>query len=252
MTKFVIFTLPRTGSTLLSKSLNKHPEIFCDDEIFHFSFRSYFSPNQFRFLKISFLPKKLNYIINYPVTYLRLGSFLNKYFTNKRGENFKARGFKLMYYQTFYIPGLINYLKKNDVKIILLMRGNIFRNALSDMRARQTGVYHHRKENEHAVSGMPKLNVDITTLKNKMNHIAFQTKKLERIVQDMQYIKILYEDFTDWNNTMNKIFEFLNVSKEDVSAGAKKLNPDKAEDMIENFIEVKTWLQENNYTNFLN
>lgn len=252
MTKFIIFALPRTGSTLLSKSLNKHPEVFCDDEIFHFSFRDYFSPNQFRFLKIRLLPKKINYIINYPVTYLRLNNFLNKYFTNKRGENFKARGFKLMYYQTFYMPGLINYLKKNDVKIILLLRENIFRNALSDMRARKTGVYHHKGENEKTVSGMPKLNVDINTLKNKMNHITYQNKKLEHIVENMQYIKILYEDFADWNNTMNKIFDFLEVSRTDVSAGAKKLNPDKAEDMINNFSEVKTWLLENNYAEFLN
>jgi len=252
MTKFVILTLPRTGSTLLSKSLNKHTEIFCDDEIFHFSFRNYFSPNQFRFLKIRFLPKKLNYIVNYPVTYLRLNNFLNKYFTNKRKENFKARGFKLMYYQTFYMPGLINYLKKNDVKIILLLRENVFRNALSDMRARQTGIYHRRKENEKAVLGLSKLNVDMTELKNKMNHITYQNKKLERIVENMHYIKIMYEDFADWNNTMNKIFDFLEVSRADVSAGAKKLNPDKAEDIIHNFGEVKIWLQENNYTEFLN
>ncbi len=252
MTKFVILTLPRTGSTLLSKSLNKHPEIFCDDEIFHFSFRDYFSPNQFRFLKLRFLPKKINYIINYPATYLRLNGFLNKYFTNKHGENFKARGFKLMHYQTFYMPGLIDYLKKNDVKIILLLRENIFRNALSDMRARATGVYHNQNENEEVISALPKLKVDTTALKSKMEHIVEQNKKLEEIAQEMNYIKIRYEDFADWNNTMNKIFDFLNVAHYDVSAGAKKLNPDKAEDMIANFNEVKNWLQQNNYTEFIN
>src|SRR6478609_738048 len=122
MTKFVIFTLPRTGSTLLSKSLNKHPDIFCDDEIFHFSFRDYFSPNQFRFIKLRFVPKKINYLINFPATYLRLPGFLKKYFVNKKGEHFKARGFKFMYYQTLYMPGLIDYLKKNDIKVILLLR----------------------------------------------------------------------------------------------------------------------------------
>jgi hypothetical protein len=252
MTKFVILTLPRTGSTLLSKSLNKHPEIFCDDEIFHFSFRDYFSPNQFRFLKIHFLPKKLNYVINYPFTYLRLNGFLNKYFTNKPGENFKARGFKLMHYQTFYMPGLIEYLKKDNIKIILLLRENIFRNALSDMRARTTGVYHNQNENEEMISGLPKLNVDMTALKSKMDHIVSQNKKLEHIVSDMDYIKIRYEDFADWNNTMNKIFTFLNISHYDVSAGAKKLNPDKAEEMIANFNEVKNWLQQNNYAEFIN
>jgi hypothetical protein len=51
---------------------------------------------------------------------------------------------------------------------------------------------------------------------------------------------------------MNKIFAFLNVSQQDVSAGAKKLNPDKAEDIIANFSEVKDWLLENNYAGFIN
>ena len=157
-----------------------------------------------------------------------------------------------MFYQTFYMPGLIDYLKKNNVKIILLLRENIFRNALSDMRARETGIYHHKKEDEKAVSGLPKLNVDIAALKNKMDHIVQQNKKLEHIVKNMNYIKIQYEDFADWNNTMNKIFDFLNVSRQDVSAGAKKLNPDKAEDMITNFIEVKNWLQKNDCAEFLN
>src|SRR5258706_15257840 len=160
MTKLVIFTLPRTGSTLLSKSLNKHPEIFCDDEIFHFSFRDYFSPWQFRFWKFRFLSKKINYIINYPGTFLRLKKYLDKFYTNDANENFTARGFKLMYYQTKYTPGLISYLKKNNVKIILLMRENIFRNALSDLRARSTGIYHYQNENEPLLNGLPKLNVD--------------------------------------------------------------------------------------------
>src|SRR6478735_4733427 len=232
MTKFIIFTLPRTGSTLLSKSLNKHPEIFCDDEIFHFSFRDYFSPNQFRFIKIPFLSKKLNYLINYPFILARIPGFLNKYFTNKKGENFKARGFKLMYYQTFYTPGLIKYLKKNDIKVILLLRENIFRNALSDLRARSTGIYHNQEDNEEQRLGLSKLNVDTNVLKARMDNIVHQNKKLEDIVHDMDYIKIRYEDFTDWDGTMNKISDFLHVSRQPVKAGAKKLNPDVLSDMI--------------------
>jgi hypothetical protein len=250
MTKFVILTLPRTGSTLLSKSLNKHPEIFCDDEIFHFSFRDYFSPNQFRFLKLRFLPKKINYLINYPSIYLKLPGFLTNYFKNKKGEHFKARGFKLMYYQTFYTPGLISYLKKNNIKIILLLRENIFRNALSDLRARETGIYHHQENNKEQRSRMSKLNVDTNALKQRMDNIVQQNKQLEAIVKDMDYIKIRYEDFTDWNGTMNKIADFLHVSRQEVSAGAKKLNPNALQDMISNYSEVENWLKNNNYSEF--
>ncbi len=250
MTRFVIFTLPRTGSTLLSKSLNRHTEIFCDDEIFHFSFKDYFSPNQFRFLKIPLLPKKINYIINYPATYLRLTVFLNKYFTNKPSEHFKARGFKLMYYQTLYIPGLISYLKKNNIKVILLLRENVLRNALSNLRARSTGIYHHQDNNEDKRSGLSKLSVDIPALKQKMDDIVRQNKKLEAIVRDMDYIKVRYEDFVEWNKTMNRVSDFLNVSQQEVVAGAKKLNPDTLEDMIANYAEVENWLKQNNYMEF--
>jgi Sulfotransferase family len=250
MTKFVIFTLPRTGSTLLSKSLNRHPEIFCDDEIFHFSFKGYFSPNQFRFLKIPLLPKKINYIVNYPVTYVRLTGFLNKYFTNKPTENFKARGFKFMYYQTLYMPGLITYLKKNNIKVILLLRENILRNALSDLRARSTGIYHHQDNNEEERSGLSKLSVDIPVLKQKMDDIVQQNKKLEAIVSDMDYIKVRYEDFADWNKTMNRVSDFLHVSQQEVVAGAKKLNPDTLKDMIANYAEVENWLKQNNFIEF--
>ncbi|MBV9961106.1 MAG: sulfotransferase [Parafilimonas sp.] len=251
MTKFVIFTLPRTGSTLLSKSLNKHPDIFCDDEIFHFSFRDYFSPNQFRFLKLPFLPKKINYVVNYPATYVKLKPFLDKYFTNKPNENFKARGFKLMYYQTFYTPGLISYLKKNNVKVILLLRENILRNALSDLRARSTGIYHNQDDNEEQRSGLSKLNVDTNELQQKMSAIVRQNKKLTSIISDMDHIKIRYEDFGDWDKTMNRIAAFLNVSTTSITAGAKKLNPDNLQDMIANYDEVASWLKQNNYAEFV-
>ncbi len=250
MTKFVIVTLPRTGSTLLSKSLNRHPEIFCDDEIFHFGFRDYFSKNQFRFLKLRSLPKKINYVINYPLTYLKLRGFLNRYYTNKPNEHFKARGFKLMYYQTYYTPGLISYLKKNNIKVILLLRENILRNALSDMRARSTGVYHHQDNNEEIRSGLKKLNVDTQELQKKMSAIVKQNKKLAGIVSDMDYIKIRYEDFSDWDKTMNRIEAFLNVSTTVISAGTQKLNPDNLQDMIENYSEVESWLRQNNYSEF--
>jgi hypothetical protein len=250
MTKFVIFSLPRTGSTLLSKSLNKHPDIFCDDEIFHFAFRDYFSPNQFRFLKIKLLPKKINYIINYPFTALRMKGFLDNYFTNKAGENFKARGFKLMYYQTFYTPGLLSYLKKNNIKIILLLRENILRNALSDLRARSTGIYHNQEDNEEQRSHLTKLQVNTDDLQQKMNDIVRQNNQLTGLVKDMDFMKIRYEDFAEWDATMKKLETFLGVPAAAISEGAKKLNPDNLQDMIENFAEVNTWLRENNYMEF--
>ncbi|HYK44184.1 MAG TPA: sulfotransferase [Parafilimonas sp.] len=250
-TKFVIFTLPRTGSTLLSKSLNKHPEIFCDDEIFHFSFRDYFSPHQFRFWKFKFVSKKINYVINYPRTFFILKTYLDDFFTNASTENFRARGFKLMYYQTFYTPGLLSYLTRNHIKVILLIRENVFRNAISDLRARATGIYHYQDDGEPS-QPLSKLLVDTNALQGKMQHIIDQNKKLEAIVSGMDHIKIRYEDLSDWDDAIRRITDFLGVSNVQVPEAARKLNPESISDMIENVDEVRTWLQKNGYARFEN
>ena len=250
-TKFVIFTLPRTGSTLLSKSLNKHPEIFCDDEIFHFSFRDYFSPHQFRFWKFKFVSKKINYVINYPRTFFVLKSFLDHFFTNASNENFRARGFKLMYYQTLYTPGLLSYVRRNHIKVILLIRENVFRNAISDLRARSTGIYHYQDDGEPS-NALSKLLVDTNALQGKMQHIIDQNKKLEAIVSGMDHIKIRYEDLSAWDDTIRSITDFLGVSNQHVPEAARKLNPESISDMVENFDEVRNWLRENGYAKFEN
>ena len=41
------------------------------------------------------------------------------------------------------------------------------------------------------------------------------------------------------------------MSELPVAAGAKKLNPDALQDMIENYTEVETWLTQNNYAEFV-
>src|SRR5437762_13983237 len=101
-----------------------------------------------------------------------------------------------MYYQTFYTPGLISYIKKNNIKVILLLRENILRNALSDLRARATGIYHNQDDNEEQRSGLSRLTVNTVLLKQKMDGIVHQNKKLANIVHNLDYLKICYEDFT--------------------------------------------------------
>jgi LPS sulfotransferase NodH len=135
--------------------------------------------------------------------------------------------------------------------VILLLRENVLRNALSDLRARSTGIYHFQDDNEDQRSGLSKLNVDIKNLQQKMDYIIQQNKKLESIVSGMDYLKIYYEDFEDWDDTIDRISVFLNVSREQIEAGTKKLNPHTLQDMISNYSEVDSWLRKNNYSAFI-
>lgn len=246
MTKFVIFTTPRTGSTLLIKSLDNHPDVFCAGEVFFFKGAIYHNEWRYPFIKLP-IGSKLNYLVNYPKIFLSLKNFLNKFFnTNQKGE--KARGFKLMHFQTLYTPGIFDYLKNNDVKVIVLIRKNILRNTLSDLRARATKVYHNEKG---AADNIPKFKVDLNELGKKMKQIEGFNVQLEKASEGLNRKIVYYEDFEQWESTLSGVLQFIQVADIPVKAVSQKLNPDKLEDMIENYTEFCQWLNDNAYSKYL-
>jgi LPS sulfotransferase NodH len=249
MNKFVVFTVPRSGSTLLIKTLDSHPEIFCAGEIFYFSGKTYHPEHQYKFWRLPFLSNKLHYLLNYPKLLLTLNKFLNRFFLSTAPTT-KAKGFKIMHYQTLYTPKLFNYLKRNKVKVILLQRENILRNALSDLRARTTGIYHNEIGVEKVQ--LPKLKVEMQNLEKKMEQIANTQKVMGKSVALLDTLKISYEELDgNWEETIKKILHFLNVSVLHLPASVKKLNPGKLEEMVENYDELRQWLSKKKFDHFV-
>ena len=249
MTKFVVFTTPRTGSSLLIKTLDSHPEIFCAGELFFFKGDIYRTECRYPFWRFSFLSNKLNYVLNYPKLFITLNGFLNKFYADKNKPAIKAKGFKLMLFQTYYTPGILNYLKKNNVKVILLIRKNVLRNTLSDLRARSTKVYHNQSDADTLT--MPMFKVDVEELKKKMHQIENFDKQLENSTADLDRKIIYYEDFENWGATISGILNYINVADMPLKAAQKKLNPNNLENMIENYDEVSKWLNTNGYGKYL-
>ena len=247
MTKFVVFTTPRTGSTLIVKTLDAHPEILCAGELFFFKGDIYHTEYQYRFWRVPG-GNKINYLVNYPKLFCTLNNFLDKFYTHK-DASIKAKGFKLMHFQTYYTPGIFQYLKKNDVKVIVLIRKNVLRNTLSDLKARSTKVYHN--EGNASTLTMPTFKVDIEELGRKMQQIEGFNKQLENCTTNLNRKIIYYEDLENWDETISDVLNYLNVTNISLAPASKKLNPDRLEDMIENFSEVKSWLEKNNYEKYL-
>ncbi|HEY6978157.1 MAG TPA: hypothetical protein VH396_17775 [Chitinophagaceae bacterium] len=248
MTKFVIFTTPRTGSSLLIKTLDNHPEILCAGELFFFKGDIYHTENQYPFWRFP-VSNKINYLINYPRIFLTLNNFLNKFYKENDKTGIKAKGFKLMHFQTYYTPGILNYFSKNNIKVLVLIRKNILRNTLSDLRARSTKIYH-----SHGNTGtvtIPMFKVDVDELGKKMQQIEGFNKQLERSTVNLNRRIIYYEDFRNWEETISGILNYLSVTNMPLQPASKKLNPEKLEDMIENYTEVSSWLFENNYAQYL-
>jgi len=248
MTKFVVFTTPRTGSSLLVKTLDSHPEIFCAGELFFLKGNIYHNESRYQFWKFP-VGSKLNYIINYVKLFFTLTDFLNKFYKTDHAS-IKAKGFKLMLFQTFYIPGIFRYLKKHDVKVIVLIRKNILRNTLSDLRSRSTKVYHN--EGDVATITIPKFRVDVNALRKKMKQIESFNKQLISSTANLKRKIIYYEDFENWEEIIADVLKYLHVEDVPLDAASKKLNPLDLEDMISNYKEVEQWIIENGYSKYLN
>ncbi|MBS1729233.1 MAG: sulfotransferase [Bacteroidetes bacterium] len=244
-TKFVIITLPRSGSTVLVKTLDHHPEIYCAGELFYFSGNIYHTENQFPFWKIKNLGNKINYVINFPNVWFRLKRFMNAFYLNQ-DPKFIAVGYKMMYQHILYMPGIMTYLKKNHVKVILLTRNDLLRNALSDMRARESGIYHREPGGQHNPD--KKLHVNLELLSEKMKETKRWADKLHQVVKGMDILEIDYADFGDWTAMTGKIFNFLGVSNINLRPASERLNPLMLDDMIENAEEVKKWAIKNGYS----
>jgi len=247
MTKFVVFTTPRTGSSLLVKTLDSHPNIFCAGELFFFKGSIYHNETHYPFWKFPVGPK-LNYIINYAKLFFTLTGFLNEFYKTN-DESIKAKGFKLMLFQTFYIPGIFRCLKRCDAKVIVLIRKNILRNALSDLRARSTKVYH--KGDDVATITIPKFRVDVNELKKKLKQIGSFNNRLLNVTANLNRKIIYYEDFENWEETISDVLKYLHVEDVPLDAASKKLNPHSLEDMLGNFEEVEQWVIENGYGKYL-
>ena len=131
----------------------------------------------------------------------------------------------------------------------MLIRKNILRNTLSDLRARSTKVYHN--SGDTAIVTIPMFKVDIHELARKMQQIEGFNKQLEKSTQNLNRKIVYYEDFENWEETISVILNYLVVTDMPLQPASRKLNPDKLKDMIENFTEVSKWLSNNKYDQYL-
>src|SRR5689334_5244819 len=149
MTNFIIFTTQRSGSTVLTRTLDEHPEIFCAGELFQTS-REIHHPewhfNTWGLNSKNHAVQRLNKIINYPNLRFRSIPHVKNFFeANKKGE--KARGFKLMFTQIKTNPRLLKYLKQTNTKAIVLVRNNVFKTTLSRYRKAENRMAHLTEAN---------------------------------------------------------------------------------------------------------
>jgi hypothetical protein len=249
MTPFVIFTTQRSGSTVLTRTLDEHPEIFCAGELFQTSKDMHHPEWHFSSWGIdskSFTVLKFNKVINYPNMRLRsIPHVKNFYAANAKGE--KARGFKLMITHIKTAPYLWEYLKQQNVRVIVLVRNNVFKTTLSRYRKAENRVAHIVEAKESSFQ----FYVPGEKLIAQMQNLERINKNLIQFSEGMQRLVLNYEDFSNWDDVMHRVQNFLSVTPMPMKPVLKKVGAVKWQNEVENYSEIEQLLKQHNFTQYL-
>lgn len=255
--RFVIISYLRSGTHLLRTTLESHPSIVCQTEIFNSDSRS--------------LP--------YPLT-MPTQEVLDRWVYHDISPEVEHVGFVLQAYHPNALtafPGIRPnpvwadiwelLAKMPDLKVIHLRRNNLLRRHLSHARARANGQWHNwdSKQLEHISSfGQPQekhidqykgskapLVLDANRLKKDFEEVSYWHKKAEDNFSKSKCFHISYEALLDnFNNACLPLLDFLEAKPAPLKSGIRKLESRSLTESIENYEELKQFFSNTQWSHF--
>lgn len=217
-TKFVIFGLGRSGSTLLKQLIDSHPDIKCEGELFN--------PGD-HIVESRILRKFMHW---FPVPVFSLRTFL---FTGP------LYGFTLLNYQFARPEKLLKKLQQKGWKIIRIYRKDSLNQSFSNIVAQKTALWHRSKEAE---TETPKLRIEPDELLFRLNMIVKNKEKETKMFEHIEHLKISYEEDLEnktlWPGTMKRVFEFLETYPVEGKTTLRKTYSKPYAEIVENYDEL--------------
>ncbi len=245
MTKFVVLSTQRSGSTWVVDMLTSHPRVVAYSELFMHGGEG--TP---RWGKEKDLP--------YWQTYARdkrggrvtrpywLWRYLGEAFQERPGVD--AIGFKLMYSQlTSISKPLMPSLWLKRVRIIHLIRRNALDVVLSKEAGAARGGKLHAREGEDVERVSIRLQTDDLLRRMTLHERAIDGARVRFKRVGLPYREVVYEDLVDDERGFATLFEFLDVEPTPVTSSLQKVNPTAHEELIENYGEVRDALEGTKY-----
>ncbi|MEQ1759412.1 MAG: hypothetical protein ABL986_13910 [Vicinamibacterales bacterium] len=223
--KFVIFAQGRSGSTLLTSTLNAHPEIACKKEILG-------------------LPRLR------PLTYIE--NEARK--AAPRHFGFHVKCYQLAKWQR--VRDLQPFLRQLDAhgwKIIYLLRENVFEQAVSNIYAEHVGQYHFLKDAGAARPTLP--HVDPNSLLARMrDRMTFRSWEQSALL-NLPHLALSYDRHLRYESaharTFERIQEFLGVRREALPISLAKVVNRPLSEMIGNYREVAARVRQTEFAGLL-
>lgn len=221
MKKFIIVTTQRTGSTLLWKCLDQHPNISAYGELFI----SEDTNDGIRYNNLN--------NINTPIN-----KYLNKFYKMWSTE---IVGFKLMHGQMMEYKGIVKWIENNNPYIIHLERINKAKQYVSIKLTKVRGKSHLHID-EKIVN--PKIKINRKGLISYIQRKEKEHIEMENMFNEYRYYKMYYEIFTSSIQVeINKVFKFLGVEPYKIEVPLKKISPNDLSKVITNYNEIRGFLE---------
>lgn len=222
--KFVIIANARTGSNLLINYLDSHKKIEAKGELF-------------------------GVLHNKSCMEIWNAFFLNK---NKK---VKFAGFKIFYAHPLDTKDkdVWKFISKDKrIKVIHLVRQNKLRTHVSRSIARKTNQWARKTKNKIPLE-KKQIKIDYNNLYSNIKELTNYENKTRKDYQDHQFLEISYEDLVfDKNSTMCKVFDFLDVERNEFTTKYKQQNKEKLSDLILNYDEIEKKLKNSEFSYLLN
>ena len=270
-TPFVILTSQRSGSTFLRLWLNGHPEIRAHSEMF--LSRNDCPEDFFGYLKRGSIRKycagPISRGAHIPAYFKRLlvERYLKQLFSEAPPSfpsvprdtptgidwhvpeynrcDARAVGFNLMYNHLQRFDLLADWIRRNRVSVIHLVRTNSLDVMISAELARKRDKYHSLKHDDDAESIKVSLSPEVVVSDIKRMHAAHH-QYAEWFSGSVPYILITYNSITghESNLSYRKIVEFLQCEPlmNIPPPTLQKMNPIPPEERLENYSEISATL----------
>lgn len=251
MEKFVLLADRRSGTTLVIDCLNNLPRVNCEKRAFGID-KKIKNPTKDNHNGLFFLyregvwKRQLRFFLQRRAL---IWDFLNDEIF-LAGQSEDIRGFRLIYDKAEQHPEILKSLKGTGTKVIHLVRENILKTHISFKSAPIHKMHHPRKGDE----------VNHVLLHLDPNTILFELqKRLDRIehkrslIHDMPNLEVSYEEFVrDRQAQAARIQPFLGMDEIlPFESDLVKINPDRLEDVIDNFEEIRDVLTGTKFEKFL-
>lgn len=208
---FVIFMPGRTGSSYLVSCLKRHSQIAIEGE---------------RLVGIKNAAAQMEW--------------MNKFYGQWRFRK-KAVGFKTKLKDVGDQEGLRDLLNRMNVKVVIALRHDIVRQAISVLNARKLIELHGVWNRNSATPELGKLVVDTEQLVREIEEVEKRNQELDAFNQTIQSPKLTlyYEDLcASCDTELQRVQQFLGVTPRRLEGRTLKSTPDNLRDALANYDEV--------------